>query len=125
MGTTSSSIHAIADEDSKFLAIPTRLMDSWMNKYASWREFVIKTYQSRFEELLHSVDSIAFHKLDERLWDYLLEAPKDNDKGVIKITHQEIANDLNSSREVISRLLKQLEKLGRVKLGRNTIELKD
>ena len=122
MGTASSSIHAVADEDSKFIAIPSRLMDKWMNSFASWREFVIRTYQSRFEELLLAVDSIAFHKLDERLWDYLKEA-KVGEKGKIKITHQEIANDLNSSREVISRLLKQLEKLGKVKLGRNTIEL--
>lgn len=118
-----SEIRAVAEEDSEIIMIPSALMDSWMNKYPSWKNFVMSTYRTRFEELLHTIDSIAFHKMDERLWRYLIDKSTINNSHELETTHQRIAEELNSTREVISRLLKQLEKQGKIVLGRNKITL--
>lgn len=123
MANKPSAIRAIAEDDSELLAIPVDYMDKWMKQYQGWKNFVLQTYSDRFEELLHTIDSIAFMQMDERLVKYLKNKAAATKTRVFKITHQQIAYDLNSSREVISRLLKQLEKLGRIKLGRNHIEL--
>lgn len=117
-----SEIRAVAQEDVTMLAIPVEYMDEWM-KYRDWRSFVMNTYRLRFEELLEAVDSIAFLKMDERLLKYMREKAQSLNSNLIHISHQDIAVDLNSSREVISRILKQMEIKKLVKLGRNNIEL--
>jgi CRP/FNR family transcriptional regulator len=118
-----SQIMAKVVEDAELVMIPLQLMDKWMMQHRSWYEFVIDTYRSRFEEVLEVVDSIAFKAMDERL-EFYLKRHKDacgcND---LKLSHQEIATELNTSREVISRLLKKLEQRGVLKLHRNNIEL--
>jgi len=118
-----SEIKAIVEEPSKLLMIPINYMDDWMGKYKDWKNFVMNNYRSRFEELFQTVDCIAFHKLDERLVSYLKAKAKAKSTLVLKATHQDIAYDLNSSREVISRLLKQLEKEGKIILGRNKVDI--
>lgn len=118
-----AKIKAISVEDTEFVAIPIRFMDQWIQKHKDWYYFVMETYRGRFEEVLNTVDSVAFHKLDDRLLQYLDKATANAESKVLKTTHQDIANELNSSREVISRLLKQLEKRGMVKLSRNKVEL--
>ena len=105
--------------------IPIRKMEEWTGKYKTWRNFVFESYHSRLNELLSTVDGIAFMNMDERLMEYLERKAKVNKGNVITNTHQEIAYDLHSSRVVISRLLKKLEKLGRIKMNRNHIELLD
>lgn len=117
-----SEIRAVAQEDLTMLAIPVEYMDEWM-KFRDWRSFVMNTYRMRFEELLEALDSIAFLKMDERLLKYLNEKSQSLNSREIHISHQDIAVDLNSSREVISRILKQMEIKQLVKLGRNNIEL--
>jgi CRP/FNR family transcriptional regulator, anaerobic regulatory protein len=117
-----SEIRAVAQEDVTMLAIPVEYMDEWM-KYRDWRSFVMNTYRLRFEELLEAVDSIAFLKTDERLLKYMREKAQSLNSNLIHISHHDIAVDLNSSREVISRILKQMEIKKLVKLGRNNIEL--
>lgn len=126
MGQTTSEIEALAEEDTQVLAIPARFVDEWMEVYSEWKGFVMRIYHDRFQELLETIDAIAFHQLDERLMRYFSERI-DNQGGdpILKVSHQEIANDLHSSREVISRLLKQLEKNGAVRLGRNRVEVMD
>ena len=119
-----SEIRAIAQEKVTMLAIPVKYMDEWM-RFRDWRSFVMNTYRLRFEELLEALDSIAFLKMDERLLKYLHEKASTMDSNHIHMSHQEIASDLNSSREVISRILKQMERKKLVKLGRNNIELLD
>ena len=94
-----------------------------MTGYKSWYYFVLETYRSRFEELLLVVDSIAFRSMDERLEFYLKNQQKLLNNDEIAITHQQIATDLNSSREVVSRLLKKMEQRGMLRLGRNTIKI--
>jgi CRP/FNR family transcriptional regulator len=117
-----SEIRAVAQEKVTMLTIPVEFMDEWM-KFRDWRSFVMNTYRMRFEELLEAVDSIAFHRMDERLLKYIKDKSNSLNASEIHMSHQEIAVDLNSSREVISRILKQMENKGMVKLGRNKILL--
>lgn len=116
-----SEVLAKALTDATVLAIPLEYMDQWMNNYKSWYQFVITSYRSRFEELLKTIDAIAFTGMDERL-EYYLKKQVEQLGNNLRITHQEIANDLNSSREVISRLLKKLEAKGWLTIHRNSIE---
>ena len=105
--------------------IPIQKMDEWTAKYKSWRNFVFQSYHSRLNELLQTLDSIAFDKMDMRLVGYLKEKARINKEDIIHNTHQEIAYELHSSRVVISRLLKKLEQLGKIKLHRNYITILD
>lgn len=118
-----SEIRTVAEEDTTLIGIPIRYMDDWMSRYQSWKNFVMRTYDARMLELVKTIDSIAFKKMDERLMQYLEDKSEAHQSRVISSTHQEIAYDLNASREAISRLLKQMEKEKIVKLGRNKIEL--
>lgn len=121
--TQTSEIMAKAEEDTEVLMIPIQLMDDMMNKYKSWYQFVVQTYRSRYDELLSVIDNIAFRNMDERLEFYLKRHVSATGKKTIEISHQQIADDLNSSREVISRLLKKMEQRNLLKLHRNMIEL--
>ena len=118
-----SEIMAKAEEDTEVLMIPIQLMDDMMNKYKSWYQFVIMTYRNRFDELLAVIDNVAFRNMDERLEFYLKRHADATGKKLIETSHQQIADDLNSSREVISRLLKKMEQRNLLKLHRNMIEL--
>ena len=118
-----SLVMAKAVKDTEVLAIPIHYMDSWASHYKSWYHFVLETYRSRFEELLITIDHIAFRAMDERLHFYLKTHRNTLKTQLIPISHQEIAQELNSSREVISRLLKKMEQMGKVKLHRNAIEI--
>lgn len=116
-----SEVLAKALTDATVLSIPLEFMDQWMSKYKSWYQFVITSYRSRFEELLKTIDAIAFTSMDERL-EYYLKKQVEKMGNNLKITHNEIANDLNSSREVISRLLKKMEAKQWLTIHRNSIE---
>lgn len=122
MNKKKSEIKAVVEEDADVTMIPLHYMDDWM-KYASWRQFVFGSYNERFEEMLNAVDSLAFMKLDERLMSYLLDCKQSARDFSIRKTHQQIATDLNTSRVVISRLLKKLEQEGQIELHRNMIEI--
>ena len=117
-----SEIRAEALEDVTIISLPVQFMDEWM-AYRDWRAFVMRTYARRFEELLETIDNIAFRRMDERLEDYLRNKVESTGAKMLHVSHQEIATDLNTSREVVSRLLKQMEHSGMVKLGRNRIEV--
>ena len=123
MQSQASEIMAKATEETEVLMIPIQLMDEMMSHYKSWYQFVIQTYRSRFDEMLTVIDNVAFRNMDERLEFYLKRFVNETGKNTIEISHQDIAYDLNSSREVISRLLKKMEQLGKVKLNRNAIEI--
>lgn len=118
-----SEIMAKAEEETKVLLLPVQMMDELMNKYKSWYQFVIQTYRNRFNELLSVIDNIAFRNMDERLEFYLKRHSSEKGKPIIELSHQQIADDLATSREVISRLLKKMEQRKLVKLHRNMIEL--
>lgn len=118
-----SEVRATVLEDISVILVPIKCMDEWLKKYQSWRSFVMLSYRVRFEELLQTIDSIAFMKMDERLEKYLVQRSSELKSKTLLGTHQEIADDLHTSREVISRLLKQLERMGRIALSRNKIEI--
>lgn len=120
-----SEIMARAVTDSEILTVPLDFMDEWMLKYKTWYHFVLETYRNRFEELLHTVDHIAFRNLDERLVFYLRRYQESRKTNVISTSFTEIAQDLNSSREVISRLMKKLSEKGMVQLHRSHVEILD
>ena len=119
----SSQFKVIAEEDSMLWMIPISYMDSWIQKYRSFRRFVFSSYQNRFDELLETIDSVTFLKLDERLLKYLLDQKQATGSFVINKTHSQIAKELNTSRVVVSRLLKQLEREERIEQYRNRIEI--
>lgn len=123
IGNKRSEIKAVAEMDTEMIFIPISKMEEWSSKYKSWRNFVFNSYSNRLNELFETIDNIAFKKMDERLLDYLLEKKQVLKKNIIYITHQEIAYEMNTSRVVISRLLKKLEQLKKVKLHRNYIEV--
>lgn len=115
-----SAIKAKAVTNGKALAIPLQHMDTLMRDYRNWYYFVLETYRSRFEELLTVIDQIAFHSMDEKL-EFYLKRQFSTLGNPLTITHQQIADDLNSSREVISRLLKKLESQKHISVSRNAI----
>lgn len=122
MNNERSQIMAVAETEATLLAIPFEQTGAWMNKYRSWDEFILRAYRSRFEELLNTLDNVAFRSMDERLVFYLKRMSKANGPE-LHISHQQIARDLNSAREVISRLLKKLEQRGAVELQRNVVRV--
>ena len=107
-----SELTAKALTDTTVIAIPLQYMDQWMTQYKSWYHFVVGTYRDRFEELLQTIDHIAFRNMDERLVFYLKRHQEKLKTNIIPLSHAEIAQDLNSSREVITRLLKKLADRG-------------
>jgi CRP/FNR family transcriptional regulator len=118
-----SEVKAVAEEEVELLAIPHIKLDEWLCRYPSWKNYIMRSFNERFLELLKSIESIAFHKLDERLIDYLKEKQRLSGSAVVKASHHTIADELATSRVVVSRLLKQLENDGKLILYRNEIKL--
>lgn len=123
LGDRQSKIRAIAETDGELVMIPIVKMDEWLAKYPSWRRYVFDSYNNRLDEMLTAIDNLAFNDMNQRLKNYLLEVASINKGKVINKTHQEIAYELNTSRVVISRLLKALEKEGFLVLNRNVITI--
>lgn len=123
MSDKKSEIRAVAEEDTVILGLPQQYLDVWMMRYKSWKNFVMMAYDQRMRELITTIDQVTFQQLDQRLLEYLRRRASLRDDGVILTTHQAIAEDLNVSREAVSRLLKTLEKRGGIELGRNRIRL--
>ncbi len=113
----------VAEQDSELWMIPAGYLDSWIVKYPSFRRFIFLSYQTRFDELLTTIDSITFSNMDDRLYKYLLDTKQATGSYAINKTHEQIARDLDTSRVVISRLMKQLEREGKIEQSRNLIEI--
>lgn len=123
MGNKKSEIKAVVEEEAELILIPMQYMDEWIKEFSSWRNFVFQSYNLRLEEMLSAIDSIAFLNLDERLMKYLIDKVKVTNDTLLSNTHQQIADELNTSRVVVSRLLKQLERQGKILISRNKIEV--
>ena len=118
-----SEVFASAEEETTLIALQADKAGDWLTTYPDWRNFVMGTYQLRFHEMLSTIDGIAFKQLDERVLKFIIEKAEVHEANTIEMTHQEIAEALNSTREVISRILKILEKKGEIELGRSKIRL--
>ncbi len=118
-----SEIRAVAEDNVELITIPHEKLDEWLIKYPSWKSYVFNSFTQRFNELLKSLESVAFHKLDERLIKYLKNKAKVSGKSSIQLSHNQIAEEMGTSRVVISRLLKQLENDKKLLLYRNEIKL--
>lgn len=123
LGTKTSTIRATAETDGELILIPVQKMDEWLAAYPSWRVFVLNSYQDRLDEMMRSVDNLAFNDMKGRLKNYLIEAASVNKSRTVNKTHAEIAYEMNTSRVVISRLLKVLENEGFLLQQRNSIAL--
>ncbi|MEN8790313.1 MAG: Crp/Fnr family transcriptional regulator [Flavobacteriaceae bacterium] len=125
MGAGKSEIRAIAETDSEMLMIPIEKMDDWMARYRTWRAFILESYHERLSELLETIDTLAFMNMDDRLLKYLRDKAMVTHDDMIYTTHRDIAQDLHTSRVVVSRLLKGMEREGKIVLQRNQIKVLD
>jgi CRP/FNR family transcriptional regulator, anaerobic regulatory protein len=121
-----SKIMAKAVNESTVITIPSETSERWMQQHKGWYHFVINTYRNMVDELLHTLDDVAFNNMDERLLHYLIREQQVHHSAILTINHTEVADELNSSREVVSRLMKKLSDRGMIKLFRNQqVELID
>ena len=123
LGKETSGLMAKAVTDATVLSIPLHKVDEWMGKYKSWAQFAVSTYRERFDELLQTIDHIAFRNMDERLVFYLKRHQEKLNTNVLTLSYTQVAQELNSSREVISRLMKKLSERGIVKIQGSQVEL--
>lgn len=118
-----SIFKAVSETDTECILVPVNKIEDWLIKYKTWRVFIIDSYHNRLVEMVEAIQDLAFLKLDDRLYKYLADHVKIKHTKNLAITHQEIANDLHTTRVVISRLLKTLEKNGKIQLGRKNIRM--
>lgn len=118
-----SQVKAVIEEDAKVLILPAIEAMAIAKTYPQWNEFVYSLFQTKFEELLQVIETLTFSNKDVRLLEYLKKESVLKESKVLNTTHQHIANDLGSSREVISRLLKKLEHEGQIGLKQGEIQI--
>ncbi|MEL6627690.1 MAG: Crp/Fnr family transcriptional regulator [Bacteroidota bacterium] len=123
MRKAKSQIRATTEQDTELIMVPVEKMETWVVTYPSWRTYVFDSYNIRLNEMLESIDTLAFMNMEERLLRYLRDKALINQSEQLQTTHQEIANDLHTSRVVVSRILKKLEKEGKIQLHRNMISI--
>lgn len=121
-GRRKSMIKAVAEDETEVLLVPVDLIDQ-LYKYPEWKTFINNTYAARFSELIDVIDLVAFNSLDKKILNYLEKKKEALNTSLLNITHQQIADELNTHREAVSRLLRTMERKGIVRLGRNSIEL--
>ncbi|MGB3183343.1 MAG: Crp/Fnr family transcriptional regulator [Cyclobacteriaceae bacterium] len=120
-----SKVRAVAEEPVRIIMVPVELMEDWIVRHQSWRRFVFDSYNNRLSEMLEAVDNLAFSNLEERLYKYLRDKALINSSSRLRITHHQIASDLNTSRVVISRLMKKLEEQGKITHDRNVVDINE
>jgi len=118
-----SKVKAVAEEDTEILFLPVEKVTLFIKEYPEWLDYIFRLYHKRFEELLEVVNAVAFKKMDERLLNFIKKKCEHTKSKTLNVTHEQLANELGTARVVVSRLLKQMEEEGLVKLGRNKIKL--
>lgn len=118
-----SKVKAEVEEDAEILFLPTDKVSALIKTHPEWLDYIFRLYHKRFEELLEMVNEVSFKKVDQRLLSLLSKKAELNNSSMINTTHEQLANELGTARVVVSRLLKVLEEEGKVKLGRNKIQL--
>lgn len=123
MGNKKSEIRAQAEMPTTAAMIPNNFLNEWLVKYNSWRNFILNSYSSRMNEMLGAIDNLAFSNMEERIMNFLKEKVRLTNDRILTVTHQDIAMDLNTSRVVVSRILKKLENEDKIVLLRNEIRV--
>ncbi|HRE51485.1 MAG TPA: Crp/Fnr family transcriptional regulator [Flavitalea sp.] len=118
-----SKVKAIAEEETEVLLAPVDKVSLLIKEFPEWLDYIFRLYHKRFEELLEVVNAVAFKKMDERLLNLIRRKCEISQTKTLSVTHEQLANELGTARVVVSRLLKQMEDEGLVKLGRNKIIL--
>ncbi|MBC7388396.1 MAG: Crp/Fnr family transcriptional regulator [Opitutaceae bacterium] len=118
-----SQIKAVVEETAEVIIVPIEKAMKWMQTEPAWLSFVFNLYNKRFEELLNFINEVSFHSVDDRLIDILKKKSFALGNKELSITHQELAQDLGTAREVVSRLLKQMENKGLIALSRGKIRI--
>lgn len=118
-----SKVRAEVEEDAEILFLPTDKVSLLIREYPQWLDYIFRLYHKRFEELLQIINEITFKKTDERMRSLLYKKREITGENILHITHEQLANELGTARVVVSRLLKQMEENGMVRLGRNKITL--
>lgn len=121
LNTSAFPATAVVEKDARGLAIPAKNVYDWLKTEAVWQQYIFALLSQRMGDLICLVDALAFHNLEARLTHWLLEHAQHSQ--LIQTTHQAIAEELASSREVISRLLKEFERAGSIQLGRGEIKI--
>ncbi|TXI84509.1 MAG: Crp/Fnr family transcriptional regulator [Crocinitomicaceae bacterium] len=118
-----SKVKAVAEDNASILFIPVDKINTLIREFPEWLDYIFRLYHKRFEELLEVINAVAFKKMDERILDSIKKKSQVQQSNVITITHEQLANELGTARVVVSRLLKQLEEMKVIELGRNKITL--
>lgn len=114
---------AVCETETEGLLIPASQVDDWMGRFPEWRRFVWTLMANRLSNVLCLLEEVTFRRVDQRLSRYLLQAAQGQGSASLTITHQTIADDLGTSREVVSRILKDLEQRGLVALSRGQVAI--
>ena len=119
-----SAANGMAMEPTEILVLPATLISEWQLRFPSWNKFIIHSFRNRYDELLRAFGSVAFNPIPTRVDEYLREKAKTSGSKKINASHQALANELGTTRVVISRILKQFEQEGRLAQHRGYIVLK-
>jgi len=118
-----SLVNAKTETKTTIIKIPVQFISKWCFEFKSWNKFTTNSFIYSYTDLLHSYKSLAFKKLNERLMDYLKSLKSKNQSSIIKMSHSQLAKELGTTREVVSKILKQFEIDSLVKLKFKGIEL--
>lgn len=116
-------IYAVAEEDSEVILIPVSVVHEWLIRFPQINRIFYSEYEKRFVDVMHMVNDAVFHKLDKRVVNYIKQQISINGQNPIKLTHKEIANNLGTSREVVSRVLKKIENEGEISQTKEGIKM--
>ena len=118
-----SRVYAITEEDTSAILLPVEKIDQWIRQFPDFNSIFFQLYNLRYSELLETISDLLFNKMDQRLYDYLKKKHQLTGKNPLKISHRQIANDMGTAREVISRVMKRLEGEGKVRQHTSSIEI--
>lgn len=118
-----STSHGVAVEPTEALVFPATLIMEWQLRYPSWNKYVMRMFRSRYDQLISSFTKVVFDHIDVRVMEYLKEKSQFDTRGIIYLSHKNLANELGTTRVVISRILKQFERENKIELFRGAIKV--
>lgn len=114
LNNTPSKVFAVTEEDSKIILIPVQYLPKWLQEYPKFNELFYHQFNLRYSELLTTISNLLLDKMDKRLYEHLIRKTEMIHTKTIKISHGQLANELGTAREVVSRVMKKLETEGKV-----------